>query len=162
MTADSPGSIHKNDRWQGEKFDQKQLVQGVGIWLEKNWIFNVFGRYRAIWDVLANVFLEPKVCIFSIWLQKPSCRAQEICQLCQRDECFICFCLKVMNRARMQHADILVVDMRVFLYFQHVWPHLVHVSWWSTRPWTARTTWRKRPRRSLILGCITSVRIFFN
>ena len=49
-----------------------------------------------------------------------------------------------------------------FLFCQHVWPHLVHVSWWSTRPWTARTTWRRRPERSLILGCITWVRIFFN
>ena len=49
-----------------------------------------------------------------------------------------------------------------FLFCQHVWPHLVHVSWWSTTPWTARTNWRRWPGRSLTLGCITLIRIFFN
>ena len=31
------------------------------------------------------------------------------------------------------------------------------VVWWSTSLWTARTTRRRRPGRSLALGCITSV-----
>ena len=44
-----------------------------------------------------------------------------------------------------------------FLYFQHVWPHLVHVSWWSTAMWTATTTRRRRPGRWLTIGCITLV-----
>ena len=38
----------------------------------------------------------------------------------------------------------------------------VHVSWWTTTLWTARTTWRRRPARSLTLGGITSVGIIFN
>ena len=33
---------------------------------------------------------------------------------------------------------------------------------WSTVLWTARRTWRRRPGRSLTLGCINSVGIFFN
>ena len=31
------------------------------------------------------------------------------------------------------------------------------MSWWSTTPWAARTICRRRPGRSLALGCITSV-----
>ena len=30
---------------------------------------------------------------------------------------------------------------------------LRHESWWSTTPWTARTTWRWRPGRTLTSGC---------
>ena len=63
---------------------------------------------------------------------------------------------------RMWCAVVMVVEIRVFLFFQHVWPHLVYVKWWSTTPWTARTTWRRLPGRLLTIGCITSVRIFFN
>ena len=37
-----------------------------------------------------------------------------------------------------------------------------HVVWWSTALWTARTTRRRRPGRSLTLGYITSVGNFFN
>ena len=37
-----------------------------------------------------------------------------------------------------------------------------HVVWWWTALWTARTTRRRRPERSLAVGCITSVEIFIN
>ena len=36
------------------------------------------------------------------------------------------------------------------------------MSWWSTTLWTARTTWRRRPRRSLKTGFITSLGFFLN
>ena len=42
------------------------------------------------------------------------------------------------------------------LFLQHIWPHKVHVSWWETALWKARTTRRRRPGRSLIFVCITS------
>ena len=35
---------------------------------------------------------------------------------------------------RMQYAVAKLVDMRFFLYFQHVWANEVHVTWWSTTP----------------------------
>ena len=38
----------------------------------------------------------------------------------------------------------------------------VRACCWSTVLWTARRTWRRRPGRSLTLGCINSVGIFFN
>ena len=34
------------------------------------------------------------------------------------------------------------------------------MSWWSTTLWTARTTWRRRPGRSLKSGFITSLGFF--
>ena len=39
--------------------------------------------------------------------------------------------------------------------------HQVQESWWSTTPWTASRTWRRRPGRLLTLRCITSQEIFF-
>ena len=38
----------------------------------------------------------------------------------------------------------------------------VRACCWSTVLWTARSIWRRRPGRSLTLGCINSVGIFFN
>ena len=61
------------------------------------------------------------------------------------------------SSTRTWYAVVIVVDMKVFLYFQPVWPHLVHVSWWSTAMWTATTTRRRRPGRWLTIGCITLV-----
>ena len=46
---------------------------------------------------------------------------------------------------------------KFFLYFHPIWPHLVHVGWWSTAMWTATTTRRRRPGRWLTIGCITLV-----
>ena len=40
-------------------------------------------------------------------------------------------------------------------------PYFAHVVWWSTAQWTARTTRRKRPGRSLTVGFIAKVEIFF-
>ena len=32
-----------------------------------------------------------------------------------------------------------------FFLFQHVLQDLIHISWWMTTPWTARSTRRRRP-----------------
>ena len=49
------------------------------------------------------------------------------------------------SSTRMWYAVVILVDMKVFFVFQHVLQDLIHISWWMTTPWTARSTRRRRP-----------------
>ena len=67
------------------------------------------------------------------------------------------FCNMFGQTSHLDHS-------RTFLKFFSGISHLLtfsHVSWWSTALRTAKTTRRRRPSRSLKLGCSTSVGIFF-
>ena len=53
----------------------------------------------------------------------------------------------------------MVRDMSVFyVCFQHVWPHWVHVCWWSTTLWMARTFRWRRPWKLVTPWCIPSLK----
>ena len=123
--------------------------------------------------------------------QQQSCRAYKIGQFCHQGRPSICLWSKVRDRAltTFQQAPkwskVANGGFCKFGSFQQCpthrqldWRSLVfikspffgyptcllfaHLVWWSTALWTARTTRRRRPGRSLTLWCITSAGNFFN
>ena len=134
---------------------------------------------------------QPEIFIFKSSTQQQSCTAHEIGQFCHQDHPSICLCSKVRDRAMTafqlapKWSKVANGGFCKFGSFQQClthrqldWRSLVfikspflgyptcllfaHLVWWSTALWTARTTRRRRPGRSLTLWCITSAENFFN
>ena len=134
--------------------------------------------------------VDPTLFIFKSSTQQQSWRAYKIGQFCHQGRPSICLCSKVRDRARTAFELAPKWEKaanRRFCKFDSIQPYPTqrqldwstlmfikssflgyptcllfgHVVWWSTSLWTARTTRRRRPGRSLRLGYITSVGIFF-
>ena len=135
--------------------------------------------------------LEPKLFIWKSSTQQQSYRAHTKGKFFHQDRPSICFCSKVRDCAMTtfqlapKWSKVAVGGFYKFGFFQPYLTHrqldwstmmfiespfiwyptcliFAHVVWWSTTPCTARTTSRRRPGRTLTLGYITSVDIFFD
>ena len=134
--------------------------------------------------------LEAKIFVFKSPPQKQSWKAHQGGQFCLKDQTSTCLRSKVTNRAiiafnlapkwqraanggfckfgsfqpYLTHRQL---DWSTMLFIESPFlgyptcPLFAHLVWWSTALWTARTTRRRRPGRSLTLGYITSVGNFF-
>ena len=153
--------------------------------------FGNFRPFQRNFYIFINAGLEPKISFFKCWPQRQSCRAHKIGQFCHQNQCSICLGSKVRDHAMtalllapkwqkaanggfgkfgsfqpyLTHRQL---DWATMMFNET--PFLgyptcllfAHVVWWWTALWTARTTRRRRPGRSLAVGCITSVEIFIN
>ena len=128
--------------------------------------------------------VDPTLFIFKSSTQQQSWRAYKIGQFCHQGRPSICLCSKVRDRARTAFKLAPKWEKaanRRFCKFDSIQPYPTQrqlnwstlmfikssflgyptcllsalVVWWSTTPWTARTTRRRRPGRSLALGCIS-------
>ena len=134
--------------------------------------------------------LEPKLFILKSSTQQQSYKAHTKGQFCHQDRPSICLCSKVRDcvmtafqlvpkwpkvavssfckfgsfQPYLTHRQLDWSTM-MFIESPFIWYPIclifAHVVWWSTTPCTARTTSRRRPGRTLALGYITSVDIFF-
>ena len=149
-----------------------------------------FCPFWRIFYIFMITDLEPKIFVSKSPPQKQSWKAHKVGKFCQKDQTSTCLRSKVTNRAIIafnlapkwqRAANGGFCKFGSFqLYLTHrqldwstkkfIESHFLgyptcllfaHVVWWSTALWTARSTRRKRPGRSLTVG-ITSVEIFFN
>ena len=146
--------------------------------------FGDFRPFQRNFYIFINAGLEPKLFEIKSSTQQQSCKAHKIGQFCHQGWPFICLCSKVRDRARTAFKLAPKWEKaanRRFCKFDSIQPYPTQrqlnwstlmfikssflgyptcllsalVVWWSTTPWTARTTRRRRPGRLLALGCIS-------
>ena len=147
--------------------------------------------FRQIFYISIIASLEPKLFVFQSSTQQQSCKANKIGQFCHQNQCSICLGSKVRDHTMtalllapkwqkaanggfgkfgsfqpyLTHRQLdwatMMFNETPFLGYPTC-QLFAHVVWWWTALWTARTTRRRRPGRSLAVGCITSVEIFIN